>query len=73
MLHSRKLAILIYTNFENSVTPKSLFGEFSKIDDYINSLYELRQESIQKDGEFGEGNLNQELDALFMTKMKIIC
>ena len=35
MLHSRKLAILIYTNFENSVTPKSLFGEFSKIDDYI--------------------------------------
>lgn len=29
----------------------------SKIDDYINSLYELRQESIQKDGEFGEGNL----------------
>lgn len=28
-----------------------------KIDDYLDSIYELRKESIQKDGEFGEGNL----------------
>lgn len=28
-----------------------------KVDEYLDSIYELRKESIQKDGEFGTGNL----------------
>ncbi len=31
--------------------------KIQKIDDFINSLYDMRQNSITRDGEFGIGNL----------------
>lgn len=41
----------------NEGTEATTKTNIEKIDDFIDSLYDLRQESISKDGEFGIGNL----------------